>query len=171
MIIRESAEMYLETVLVLSKKGAVKAIDIAKAMNFSRPSVSVTIHNLEKDGFLKIDEDGSIILQEKGLEIAKRIYERHTFLTQLLECIGVPKKIAEEDACKIEHDISEETFSSIKKAVKKSALAEKMKEAAEKAKAGTAKTNAKAAATKTTASKTAKTAKTTKAKTTKTSKK
>jgi Mn-dependent DtxR family transcriptional regulator len=169
MIIRESAEMYLETVLVLSKKGAVKAIDIAKAMNFSRPSVSVTIHNLEKDGFLKIDEDGSIILQEKGLEIAKRIYERHTFLTQLLECIGVPKKIAEEDACKIEHDISEETFSSIKKAVKKSALAEKMKEAAEKAKAGTAKTtaktNAKVAATKTTASKT------TKAKTTKTSKK
>ncbi len=142
MTIRESAEMYLETILVLSEKGAVRAIDIAHTMNFSRPSVSVTIHNLEKEHYLKIDDDGYIVLEEKGLEIAKRIYERHTTLSLLLEVIGVPKKIAEEDACKIEHDISEETFNCIKKAVKKSTLAEKMKEASGKTAAKKTKTAA-----------------------------
>ena len=151
MTIRESAEMYLETILVLSEKGAVRAIDIARAMNFSRPSVSVTVHNLEKEHYISIDEDSTIKLEEKGLEIAKRIYERHKTLSLLLEVLGVPKKIAEEDACKIEHDISEETFNCIKKAVKKSSLAEKMKEASGKAAAAKTtkgKTTAAKASTK-----------------------
>jgi len=115
MQIRESAEMYLETILVLSKKGAVRSIDIAHEMNFSRPSVSVTIHNLEAEKYVKIGEDGSITLEPKGLEIAEKIYERHTVLTEVLIKIGVPADIAAEDACKIEHDISAEAFECIKK--------------------------------------------------------
>lgn len=117
MNIRESAEMYLETILVLSKNGPVRAIDIVKEMNFSRPTVSVAIHNLEKDGYLKITEEQNIVLEPKGLEIAETIYERHTVLSQLLERIGVPKEIAAEDACKIEHDISATTFECIKKSI------------------------------------------------------
>ncbi len=119
MIIRESAEMYLETILVLSKKGEVRSIDIARAMNFSRPSVSVTVHNLEKEHYIKIAENGTITLEKPGKEIAERIYERHTVLTDLLISIGVSEKTASEDACKIEHDISVETFNCIKKAIKK----------------------------------------------------
>ena len=119
MQIRESAEMYLETILVLSKKGDVRSIDIARAMDFSRPSVSVTVHNLEKEHYIKILENGNIILEPAGLEIAERIYERHTVLTDLLIAIGVSEKTASEDACKIEHDISVETFNCIKKAIKK----------------------------------------------------
>jgi Mn-dependent DtxR family transcriptional regulator len=119
MIIRESAEMYLETILVLSKKGEVRSIDIARAMNFSRPSVSVTVHNLESEHYIKISENGIITLEKKGREIAERIYERHTVLTDLLISIGVSEKTASEDACKIEHDISVESFNCIKKAIKK----------------------------------------------------
>lgn len=117
MTIRESAEMYLETILVLSKKGDVRSIDIAKEMNFSRPSVSVTVHNLEKENYIKISENGLITLEDKGREIAERIYERHTVLTQLLINIGVPADIAEQDACKVEHDLSPETFECIKKSI------------------------------------------------------
>ena len=119
MTIRESAEMYLETILVLSKKGNVRSIDIAKEMNFSRPSVSVTVHNLEKENYIKISENGLISLEPKGLEIAERIYERHTVLTQLLVGIGVPEEIAEQDACKVEHVISPKTFECIKKSISK----------------------------------------------------
>ena len=119
MIIRESSEMYLETILVLTKKGDVRSIDIARAMNFSRPSVSVTVHNLEKEHYIKISENGNITLEKPGKEIAERIYERHTVLTDLLISIGVSEKTASEDACKIEHDISVETFNCIKKAIKK----------------------------------------------------
>jgi len=118
MTIRESAEMYLETILVLSKKGDVRSIDIAKEMNFSRPSVSVTVHNLENENYIKISENGLITLEPKGLEIAEKIYERHTVLTEVFELIGVPADIAEQDACKIEHVISPETFDCIKKAIK-----------------------------------------------------
>ena len=120
MQIRESAEMYLETILVLSKEGDVRSIDIARAMNFSRPSVSVTVHNLEKEHYIKITEKGTIVLEPAGREIAERIYERHTVLTDLLVSIGVSEKTAAEDACKIEHDISVEYFNCIKKAIKKS---------------------------------------------------
>ncbi len=119
MKIRESAEMYLETILVLSKEGDVRSIDIARAMNFSRPSVSVTVHNLEKEHYIKINENGTIKLEPAGLEIAERIYERHTVLTDLLVAIGVSEEVAADDACKIEHDISIETFDCIKKAIKK----------------------------------------------------
>lgn len=119
MKIRESAEMYLETILVLSKKGQVRSIDIAKAMDFSRPSVSVTVHNLEKEGCIKIEEDGTILLLPKGKEIAEKIYERHTVLSELLVSIGVNPETAANDACKIEHDISEETFTCIKNALKR----------------------------------------------------
>lgn len=119
MKIRESAEMYLETILVLSKKGTVRSIDIARSLNFSRPSVSVTVHNLEKEGYIKIADDSTITLEKSGMEIAERIYERHTVLSSLLEAIGVSKDIASEDACKIEHDISPETFECIKKIIKK----------------------------------------------------
>lgn len=117
MQIRESAEMYLETILILSKKGPVRSIDIARTMNFSRPSVSVTVHNLEKEKYISISKDSEIILEKKGLEIAERIYERHTVLSELLQSIGVSKVTATEDACKIEHDISNETFDCIKKLV------------------------------------------------------
>ena len=119
MKIRESAEMYLETILVLSKQGDVRSIDIARAMDFSRPSVSVTVHNLEKEHYIKINDNGTIVLQPAGREIAERIYERHTVLTDLLVAIGVSEAVAAEDACKIEHDISIETFDCIKKAIKK----------------------------------------------------
>ena len=117
MQIRESAEMYLETILVLSQKGNVRSIDIAREMNFSRPSVSVTVHNLENEHYIKITENGNITLEEKGREIAERIYERHRVLTAVLTNIGVPEEIAENDACKMEHVISEETFNCIKKHV------------------------------------------------------
>ena len=122
MQIRESAEMYLETILVLSKDGKVRAIDIAKAMNFSRPSVSVTVHNLEKEGYITIEADQSITLNQSGKEIAERIYERHTLLTQFLESLGVSKETATADACKIEHDISQESFSALKKSMEKKSI-------------------------------------------------
>jgi Mn-dependent DtxR family transcriptional regulator len=118
MVIKESAEMYLETILVLSKKGTVRSIDIAREMNFSRPSVSVALHNLKKEDYISIGEDQSVKLLPKGLEIAKTIYERHTVLTEFLEQIGVKSSIAAADACKIEHDISPESFKAIKKIVK-----------------------------------------------------
>lgn len=114
MKISESAEMYLETILVLSKKGDVHAIDIVRAMNFSRPTVSVAIHNLEKEKLLKISDEDHIILEPAGLEIAEKIYERHTVLTSFFIKLGVSENIAAEDACKIEHDISDETFECIK---------------------------------------------------------
>lgn len=119
MQIRESAEMYLETILVLSKKGSVRSIDIAKEMNFSRPSVSVTVHNLENENYIKIDQNGAITLEPKGLEIAERIYERHTVLSEVLKKIGVSEETAVNDACKMEHIISEETFNCIKKFIGK----------------------------------------------------
>ncbi len=118
MVIKESAEMYLETILVLSKQGSVRSIDIAKEMNFSRPSVSVALHNLEKEEYISIESDQTIKLLPKGAEIAKTIYERHTVLTEFFEQIGVKSSIASEDACKIEHDISPESFKAIKNLVK-----------------------------------------------------
>ena len=118
MVIRESAEMYLETILILSQQGAVRSIDIAKKMDFSRPSVSVALHNLEKEEYISIESNQTIKLLPKGEQIAKSIYERHTILTQFFEQLGVSSAIAASDACKIEHDISAETFEAIKKLVK-----------------------------------------------------
>lgn len=119
MNIRESGEMYLETIYVLSQKSsAVRGIDVGAEMGFSKPSVSRAIGILKKDGLVKIDEQGYIKLTEAGEAKAKIIYERHTLLSQLLKNIGVDEKTAEEDACRIEHYISETTFDAIKKHVK-----------------------------------------------------
>ena len=115
MQIRESAEMYLETILVLSKQGDVRSIDIARDMNFSRPSVSVMVHNLEAEHYIKILENGTILLEPKGREIAERIYERHTVLSEALRRLGISEETAVNDACKMEHIISDETFDCIKK--------------------------------------------------------
>ena len=113
--IRESAENYLETILVLQKRhGHVRSIDIANELSFSKPSVSVAMKNLRLNGLIEIDEDGIITLQEAGRVIAERIYERHTLLTQWLEQLGVRPEIAAEDACRMEHVISAETLAALK---------------------------------------------------------
>ncbi len=118
MKIHESAEDYLETILILKKeKGAVRSIDIAQKMNFSKPSVSHAMGLFKENGYIVVDRDGWIELTESGLEIAARIYERHRLITRWLTALGVPSDIAAQDACKIEHDISEVTFQKMKEHV------------------------------------------------------
>ncbi len=113
--IQESAENYLEAILMLHKRnGYVRSIDIAGELEFSKPSVSVAMKNLRENGFIDMDESGHITLLEKGQEIAERMYERHTFLSDWLMALGVERKIALEDACRIEHVISAESFAAIK---------------------------------------------------------
>ena len=120
MKIHESAENYLEAILIIkNEKGSVRSIDIANHLNFSKPSVSVAMKNLRENGYISIDPDGSIYLEESGRKIAEKIYERHTLLSDWLTRLGVPRDIATEDACRIEHVISEESFSAIKSHVKK----------------------------------------------------
>lgn len=115
MHLKESGEMYLETVYLLSKKKAnVRSIDICDEMGFSKPSVSRAVSLLRTGGYLNMDKDGYLTLTEFGLEVAERMYERHELLTTLLVSIGVPREIAESDACKIEHHISNESFEAIK---------------------------------------------------------
>lgn len=120
MNILESAEMYLETILILSeKKENVRSIDIAEYMNFSKPSVSRAVNNLKDNLYIDINSNGYITLTPKGLEIASKIYDRHKVISNVLISIGVSEDIAVRDACKMEHDISEETFDAIKKHMKK----------------------------------------------------
>ena len=120
MALQESGEMYLETILVLSEKMAnVRAIDIGEYMGFSKPSVSRAMGLLINDGYITRDEEGYIKLTKAGEKIAKRIYERHTVLTELLMGLGVDAKTAAEDACRVEHYISEKTFNAIKSHIKK----------------------------------------------------
>ena len=115
MKIYESAENYLETIFVLQKKhGVVRSIDIATELSVSKPSVSVAMKNLRNNGFIEMDEDGHITLLEQGQEIAAKMYERHTLMTQWLIRLGVDPETAAEDACKIEHVISETTFDALK---------------------------------------------------------
>lgn len=115
MQIRESAEDYLEAILILSKKGGgVRSVDIASMLSVSKPSVSHAMKLLREDGYIAMDRYGTVTLQEKGEEIARRIYERHTVLARMLESLGVDPEIARTDACKIEHDISSESFERIK---------------------------------------------------------
>ena len=112
----ESIEDYLETILALQKKlGQVRSIDIANEMNFSKPSVSVAMKNLREKGFITIDEAGHIVLTDSGKKQATDVLEKHTILTNWLVSLGVDKKIAQEDACRMEHDMSEETFLALKK--------------------------------------------------------
>ena len=116
----ESSEDYLETILVLGTKiGKVHAIDIARDMGFSKPSVSVAVHKLADNGYINIADDGVITLTEKGNEIATKVYDRHVTISKALMSLGVSEEQALEDACKIEHDLSEESFENIKKAVNK----------------------------------------------------
>lgn len=115
MQIQESGEMYLETILILSQtKPVVRAIDISEEMNFSKPSVSRAMGILKSNNFIEVAKDGAITLTEEGAKIANKIYERHKVITSLLVKLGVSEKVAAEDACKIEHDISDETFEAIK---------------------------------------------------------
>ncbi len=114
MHLQESGEMYLETVLILSKKGPVRAIDVGEYMGFSKPSVSRAVGLLKNGGYLTSNSEGHLFLTEAGLEVAQKIYERHTILTEFLVKLGVERDIAAEDACKIEHDISDSSFKAIK---------------------------------------------------------
>ena len=115
MQIRESAEDYLEAILRLSQKGGgVRSVDIATMLSVSKPSVSHAMKLLREDGYIAMDRYGTVTLLDKGAEIANRIYERHTVLTTMLERLGVPSEIARADACKMEHDISDESFARIK---------------------------------------------------------
>ena len=114
MKIQESAENYLETILVLkNKNGAVRSIDIANELGFSKPSVSVAMKNLRENGYIEVDGSGYITLLESGRQIAEKIYERHTTISKWLVSLG-----AAEDACRIEHIISSESFEAIKKIAK-----------------------------------------------------
>ncbi len=116
MKIQESAENYLETILILQKRnGHVRSIDIVNELDFTKPSVSVAMKNLRQNGFIEMDQNGYITLLDSGREIAEKIYERHTFLTQWLISLGVSPEIADGDACKIEHVLSTESFLAIKK--------------------------------------------------------
>jgi Mn-dependent DtxR family transcriptional regulator len=117
--IMESGEMYLETILILSRrKNLVRSIDVADYMKFSKPAVSRATGKLKESRCIIIDQDGYIALTEKGRAIAEKIYERHTTLTEMLIRLGVDPDTAAKDACKIEHDISDETFDAIKKHIK-----------------------------------------------------
>ena len=115
MQLQESGEMYLETILVLSKeKPTVRAIDIAEHMGFSKPSVSRAVGLLREGGYITVDKDGFLSLTDEGKRTAEKTYERHRILTEFFVSIGVPPEVASDDACKIEHRISDETISAIK---------------------------------------------------------
>ena len=116
MHIQESGEMYLETILVISKKrGVVRSIDIAEHLGYSKPSVSRAVGLLKNGGFITVANDGAIDLTEEGFEIANKIYERHTVISSLLMRIGVDEVTAAEDACRVVHHISDATFEALKK--------------------------------------------------------
>ena len=118
MKIRESAEDYLETILVLkNRNGLVRSIDIATELGYSKPSVSIAMKNLRENGYIVVDSKGFIELAEPGRQIAEKIYERHTFLSSWFMELGIDPKTAVEDACRLEHIISAETFEAIKKHV------------------------------------------------------
>ena len=115
MKIQESAENYLETILVLKNRlGQVRSIDIVNELSFSKPSVSVAMKNLRTNGYIQMDKDGYITLLDKGFSIAQKIYERLTFLTKWLTNLGVDPEVAAKDACRIEHVISSESFEKLK---------------------------------------------------------
>lgn len=115
MKIQESGENYLETILMLGQSGhPVRSIDIVNELGYSKPSVSVAMKKLRENGYINMDNDGYITLSETGLEIAERMYERHTLLSSFLIRLGVDEKTAVEDACRIEHVISPETFQKLK---------------------------------------------------------
>ena len=116
MKIKQSAENYLETIfMITNRNGSCRSIDIANELGFSKPSVSIAMKNLRENGYIDVMGDGKILLLEPGRKIAESLYERHTVLTCAFMALGVDKETASEDACKIEHIISEETFEAIRK--------------------------------------------------------
>lgn len=116
MSIHESGEMYLETIYVLTKeRSGVRSIDVCEHMGYSKPSVSRAVNLLKNGGFILIDKNGYITLTDAGLEIAEKIFERHTLLSSLLLRLGVSPEVAAEDACKMEHAISDESFEALKR--------------------------------------------------------
>ncbi|MDR1131477.1 MAG: metal-dependent transcriptional regulator [Oscillospiraceae bacterium] len=118
MRIQESAEMYLETILVLSKRNpSVRSVDIAAELNYKKSSVSVAMKNLRENGYIRVDADGFITLEQKGREIAETMLERHTLISDWLTRLGVSRDTAIDDACRMEHIISAESFKAIKKHV------------------------------------------------------
>lgn len=120
MQIHESSENYLEAILMVKQeKGMCRSIDVVHKLNFSKPSVSVAMSNLRKSGYITMDKEGWLELTESGLAIAERMLERHTTLCNWLVSLGVPEEIAAEDACRMEHDISEITFEKMKEFLKK----------------------------------------------------
>lgn len=115
MPLKESGEMYLETIYILTNsQNAVRSIDVAEYMNFSKPSVSRGVGLLKENGYIEVDKDGYITLTDKGIDTGKKIYERHTVLSDILKAIGVDDETAATDACRIEHVISNKTFDCIK---------------------------------------------------------
>ncbi len=123
MEIRQSAEDYLEAILMIKeKKGYVRSIDVANQLGVSKPSVSYATKRLRENGYISFNEDGMISLTNSGMEIASKIYTRHKVLTQIFTSLGVDEKIAAEDACKIEHDLSPQTFDALMEYAKKSGL-------------------------------------------------
>ncbi len=112
--IQESGEMYLETILILSRKGPVRSIDVSEYMGYSKPSVSRAVSLLKSGGYLTMEENGFLHLTEAGRELAEKIYDRHTTLTEALLSLGVDRESASEDACRIEHVISDASFQAIK---------------------------------------------------------
>lgn len=120
MKILQSAENYLETIYIITKnKGYCRSVDIANELSFSKPSVSVAMKNLRENGYIDVLGDGKIVLLEPGRKIAEELFEKHTILTNILVNLGVPSEIAVEDACRIEHVISKESFEAIKNALNK----------------------------------------------------
>ena len=116
MAVNESKEMYLETILLLSKKGGtVRSIDISEYMGYSKPSVSRAMNILKDEGYIEADYRDGIVLTENGRKKAAEVYDRHTTLAKMFEALGVDEKTAADDACKIEHCISDKTFAAIKK--------------------------------------------------------
>jgi DtxR family Mn-dependent transcriptional regulator len=120
MEIRQSAEDYLEAILILSEKnGSVRSIDVANYLGYSKPSVSIAMKKLRENGYISVDEHGHLTLEEPGAKIAENIYERHRVLSKMFQGLGVPEEVALADACKVEHDLSDVTFSCIKNHVAK----------------------------------------------------
>ena len=117
--LRQSGEDYLETILIISKRKEVRSIDIANEMNLSKPRVSRAVGILKNKGYIIVDKDGYITLTEEGKDIAEKIYERHNVLTEWLVGIGVDKKTAAEDACRLEHSFSHESFEKLKEHIEK----------------------------------------------------
>ena len=120
MALQESGEMYLETILILSREhGRVRSVDISEYMGYSKPSVSRAVGLLKQDEFITVEKEGYIHLTEKGLAVAQKILDRHTILTQMLVALGVSKETAANDACRIEHVVSDETFEAVRRHVQK----------------------------------------------------